>query len=339
MRRSSRGLVAGCLLAGTAFLGPWAVAQSAPDADDFKSAIRSDTFPLQDALLGAADQLFGGLMPGQGWAERLYEVPQFRSGAEFEKYRITSEDRGVIGEMLRMRIYHDDGTVVDLALDPGADNIGRTAFVRPLKLGDKPVEGFDRVLERLRPYAISDYAQPLSKLFESLVYVVKSSEGTSGPSLTPEQAAAVCLTTDKEHPLMPAGTKMPAFAATDLSGKSVTPATFKGKRAILVAASVTHRMSRDIMGWVQRYTHSHSGRFLVADILDDQEDSVQEYLRRGGLLDGLAIVDSDHQLQDRLDVGFIPALYVFDAAGVNIKTLRGPWKTYDALARELDAVP
>ncbi|MBI4865405.1 MAG: hypothetical protein HY816_00495 [Candidatus Wallbacteria bacterium] len=330
----------GCLLVAAALASGTALAQPAqPESEEtFESVISSEALPLKELLRPVAHRLLGDLPEGKVWFERLYEVPEFRSGAEFEKYRVMSEQRGPLGELLRMRVYHDAGTVLDLAVQPDGDGIGKTALLREAQLGGKPVPRFGEMLKRLEPHAISDYAVPLSKLFASLAYVVQSSEGAGGPSLTAEEVARLRLTVDQKHPPMSAGTQIPPFGGTDLQGRPFDSGSLQGKRAIVLAASVTHRMSRDIMAWTHRYQASRPGRFELVYVLADQRDSVDQYRARGGQLGAKVLVDSDDAIHGALGVGFIPCLYVFDASGANVLTLRAPWKTEDDFAAALDAV-
>jgi hypothetical protein len=238
-----------------------------------------------------------------------------------------------------MRIYQDKDTTLDFALVPGEDRLEKIAAVNEPRLGGKPAGGVTQMLAKLQPYSISKVAQPLSKIFESLVYVAKFSEGERRSRMTPEQIAFLKLSVDKEHPPMPAGARMPAFSGRDLDGKPFSPERFAGKRLIVVAASVMHRMSRDIMGWALRYEQEHPGRFEIADVVYDAEDAVAQYRARGGRFTRIAVLDPDGKLHAAFNVGFVPAVYVFDASGLAVKMLTAPWTDYAAFAAELDAVP
>ncbi|MBI4871262.1 MAG: hypothetical protein HY814_06805 [Candidatus Riflebacteria bacterium] len=324
------------------FLGTcnaWAQPAGGAAQEQFRPLIKSNTFNLEGSLQRVAHRLFQTAPGTLLTLQRQYDVQQFHQAAEVESYRVTRRGGDVVGSFLRMRVYPGPESVFDLALQVENGRIVAVEPVRPVVLAGKAFLGFPKALLSLREQEVATYARALARLFQAFTFIVPASEGQDkAPPFNATQLEMVRAWVKSTRPPLQPGVKMPAFSLTDVKGRTLTPARFARKRALLVFAMVGDDDSLRVMEWVRRYEQENPGNFVVAELLQNLAAEVDQYQLRGGTFAELAAADPDGAAYDALNVGFMPSLFLFDRSGKLVELLEPPYAGYDALAAKLDAV-
>jgi len=131
-----------------------------------------------------------------------------------------------------------------------------------------------------------------------------------------------------DHPVAPAARTVPAFSGTDLSGRKLSLADYKGKVVLLdFWATWCPPCRAEVPNLVKTYKANHGRGFDVIGIsLDRDKAELKSYIKQNGMTwrqvyDG----DTRYAIANKFGVQAIPATYLIDGTTGKIlaENLRG----------------
>lgn len=308
---------------------------AAGEQPGFNPLLRSD-FAL-DAALQRVCHRFLKPTPGTFFhVRKAWDQQRYHERTEFEKFKAYDRVDRELGSFTRMRVYTDEHSVLDLALQVEKGRIAACEPIRPVVLNGEGFFEFPAMLTQLTDTDLGDFATGLGRLFESFEYLDEAlGSEPEEPPPSAEKIEALKAWITESRPAPAAGTPMPAFQVLDEKGVALSPERLSGKRAVLFFGMVNFDDHRQAMAHVQKYARSRPGTTLV-QFMSNDSDELASFRRRGQVFEGIAVNDAAGTVHDAFRVAFMPCVYAYDQSGKFVKLVGPPFQSYEELAKALD---
>ena len=304
-----------------------------------RSILTTERINLRGALQKIGYELFHPPKGSVLTITKVHDHWRTHEGVTFEKYEVSLGGRGVIGTFLRMRSFPGGESTVDLAIQLEHGRIVAAKAIQPVIIRGTPFLRLPELLLGLKEHEVSSYAEGLSRILQSLVYLEQAATGDDVGALSKEQTLVLQEWSKKNGSALGQGVSMPEFSTRDETGAPFGPARFGGKRSLVFLGTIHDDRAREALAWLNRYIMEHPDRFSVAFVVTDRKPTIDQYRNLGGRFAGTVVLDFELVVYKALGCTFTPAIYAFDGEKRLIKLLEPVMLTgYEKLSQELDAI-
>ncbi|MBI4859503.1 MAG: hypothetical protein HY815_04485 [Candidatus Riflebacteria bacterium] len=268
---------------------------------------------------------------------KLHDHWRIHDRASFEKYEVASRDRGVLGTFVRMRCFPGGESTVDLAVQIERGRVVAVEPIQPVIIRGTPFLGFPAFWLLLSEQELPEYAEGLSRIFQSLVYLGAGTQAAPTEALSKEDALILKKWLDAKKPQLAIGASIPPFEVLDERGAALGSRQLAGSRSLVFVGTLLDERAREVLSWLARYVAGQPDRFTVVVAATNGQQVIDEYRRRGGTFPGPVVTDTKLVVYNALRCHFTPAIFAFDPDGRLVKLLEPVQLTsYDRLQQELD---
>lgn len=295
-----------------------------------------DPMSLEEAvreLSRCAAELYPAPSPRPLEVKRTKVYERFSEGVRYETWSV-SEGARPLGDLIRMQVFKQPTSVIDLALRVEAKKITAVAAVKPLVFAGKPFPDAAPLFAALKERAAGEYAGGLSDAFLGLTHLDAGEAGPPPPPppLPPGAKPVVSVF----QPTLAANAPLPAFSATTVSGAKIASTALVGKPLVILVGDAGAGRSRDMLETAMDGLRGDPKVRALAVLANDRKAL--------GVLLGAkdtdvwlpdAVLDADGKVAKALLVTVVPQIFVFDKKGKLVD--RPLWTGLADLKRSIDA--
>jgi hypothetical protein len=267
---------------------------------------------------------------------KQYEHLRYEDSCEIARYRVQTEAGANVGDILRLRVYPEGQSTVDLALVMGSGQIERAEPMRTVIVNGVPLFDFAPSVVGLKEEELADgTADGLAKVFAGLAFVEQSFKlPVNGP--TEDQGRKIVAALRLVRPALTPGSKLPAVSSLDEGGHPFTTTGFKGRNVVFFMGGVDDPDERAVLAWTQQYLTDHPNSFQLVEALQNLPASIAEYRTLGGQTMGTVVPDLDGTLYDAFRTATMPTLFLYDKSGQLVQMIESPINGPEAVKAALD---
>jgi hypothetical protein len=277
-------------------------------------ALDEDSFDPQPGLASCARKLFPESAGATPAVTRVQTLDRFLDGFRYEVYEVRGSSGSVVGRLVRMQVFPDRQSTVDLVLKTDKDQLVAIEPLRPVTLGGRPFPRLPELMATLRGKPVTRLAGGLATFFGA---VGRMQEGLKPPPPPPSPAPGTKPLVELSQPGLKLGAPLPPFSVKDRSGKAISNKTLAKQLVVFVFASMTEGISLDMLPAVVRTVDGFPDVRLVP-VLGNLEADVFRFtpeLHDAERILPRCVMDPHGGIRNSFQIVHLPWIYIFSKEG------------------------